>query len=100
MCHLSSVFSLDYDGSNCSWPGSKLYSLHIYTVSYELSTALHIKSNQIRCPATASCSPSMNKRDDSRRVTGTPSGNHRALEGSSLQVCTSGASEAEPAMGI
>ena len=69
---------------NCSWPSFKLYSLHIYTVSCELSTALHIKSNQISCPATASCSPSLNKRDDSRRVIGLPSGNHRALEGSSL----------------
>lgn len=84
MCHLSSEFSLDYDGSNCSWRSFKLYSLHIYTVSYELSTALHIKSNQISCPAIASCSPSTNRRDDSRTVTGTPSGNHRALEGSSL----------------
>lgn len=60
------------------------YIVYTYIVSYELSTALHIKSNQISFPAIASCSPGMNKRDDSRTVTGTPSGNHRALEGSSL----------------
>ena len=58
---------------------------YVLSVSHELSTALHIKSNQISCPAMASCSPNTNMREDSRTdSTATLNGDHRPLEGSSL----------------